>query len=223
MVSDGDYGASTGLIDNEKKKILKRVFWDMNEVVYIDKFKQGKIEVKGKTIEQMRVKYKLTEKQMKQIKELNNPEYNSMWVQAISGATSIVGTGEWAWPTVKNYIITEYYGYGVRSDIGESTSRLHAGVDIAGLGCNSPIYAAQSGNIEIAGSYYGYGNAVMINHNNGYKSLYGHMNRVLVKPGTSVNKGQQIGLMGNTGYSFGCHLHFQVEKNGKTFDPLSLY
>ena len=87
----------------------------------------------------------------------------------------IVRTGanvDWVWPTTRNYTITENFGYGLRADIGETTSRMHEGIDIAGLGCGSPIYAAQSGTVTVAGWYYGYGLAVQITHDGGYTSLY---------------------------------------------------
>lgn len=138
----------------------------------------------------------------------------------------IVKTGssvDWAWPTVNNYTITEYFGYVLRSDIGETTTRSHDGIDIAGLGCGSPIYAINSGTVIYAGWYPGYGNRIQISHGNGIVSTYAHLNSVYVSMGQQVKKGDQIGAMGNTGYSFGCHLHFQMEKNGTLFNPLSLF
>lgn len=135
----------------------------------------------------------------------------------------IIKTGssvDWAWPTVSNYTITEYYGYGLRSDIGETTSRLHEGLDIAGLGCGTPLYAINSGTVTYAGWGSGYGLTVEIDHGSGYTSLYGHMNGISVSQGQTVRKGQVIGTMGNTGYSFGCHLHINTERYGVSFDPL---
>lgn len=136
---------------------------------------------------------------------------------------AVGSTTDWAWPTVRNYTITEYFGYGLRSEIGETSSRMHEGIDIAGLGCGTPIFAINDGTVTIAGTYYGLGYAVEINHNNGYKSLYGHMNSVLVSQGQAVEKGQVIGTMGNTGYSYGCHLHLQLEYGGSYINPLSVY
>ena len=141
-----------------------------------------------------------------------------------SGPTGPIDvTGDWVWPTVRNYTITEYWGYGLRSSIGETTSRMHDGIDIAGLGCGSPIYAAQGGRVTTAGWASGYGNAVEINHGNGYRTLYGHLNGVYVRTGQTVTKGQQVGIMGNTGYSFGCHLHFKASYKGSSVNPLALY
>ena len=138
----------------------------------------------------------------------------------------IVKTGssvDWAWPTVSNYTITEYFGYVLRSDIGETVSRSHDGIDIAGLGCGSPIYATNSGTVIFAGWGTGYGNEIEISHGNGIVSTYAHLNSIYVSTGQQVKKGDRIGAMGNTGYSFGCHLHFQTEKYGTLFNPLSLF
>lgn len=138
----------------------------------------------------------------------------------------IVKTGssvDWAWPTVSNYTITEYFGYVLRSDIGETVSRSHDGIDIAGLGCGSPIYATNSGTVIFAGWGTGYGNEIEISHGNGIVSTYAHLNSIYVSTGQQVKKGDRIGAMGNTGYSFGCHLHFKTEKYGTLFNPLSLF
>lgn len=138
----------------------------------------------------------------------------------------IVKTGssvDWAWPTVSNYTITEYFGYVLRSDIGETVTRSHDGIDIAGLGCGSPIYATNSGTVVYASWGSGLGNEIEISHGNGITSTYAHLNSIYVSVGQQVKKGDRIGAMGNTGYSFGCHLHFQMEKNGTLFDPLSLF
>ena len=145
-----------------------------------------------------------------------------------SGSTSVYSgpvnvSGDWGWPTVSRYTITTYFGYQLRSDIGESSARWHDGMDIAGLGCGTPIYAANGGTVITAGWYGGYGNTVRINHGNGIITLYGHLNSMYVSNGQTVEKGQRIGAMGNTGYSFGCHLHYGLSVNGNLANPLSLY
>jgi len=70
-----------------------------------------------------------------------------------------------------------------------------------------------------AGSRYGYGNLVEINHGNGYSTRYGHNESVLVSVGDTVRKGQALSLMGSTGRSTGPHVHFEVRFKGKTVDP----
>ena len=159
---------------------------------------------------------------------LKEPVNKIVRVGTKSSGTSYYGgpvnvSGTWAWPTTSNYTITTYFGYQLRSDIGESSARWHDGMDIAGLGCGSPIYAANGGKVLTAGWYYGYGNTVRISHGGGLITLYGHLNSVYVSVGQTVSKGQRIGSMGNTGYSFGCHLHYGLSVGGSMSDPLSLY
>ena len=131
----------------------------------------------------------------------------------------IGNTGIWIWPTKSGYVITTYFGH----DNGLGYYRYHSAIDIAGLGCNSPIYAANDGTVIAARYHTSLGNYVEIDHNNGYKTLYAHMSKLYVKKGQGIEMGQVIGLMGDTGYSFGCHLHFQAKYNNQVFDPLTLY
>ena len=112
------------------------------------------------------------------------------------------GTGSFVWPAVNHYLS------------GNDYSPTHLGIDIAAAD-GSPLYAADSGLVVYAGSIGGgYGIMVMIDHGNGYTTLYGHNSSLLVKCGQSVSKGQQIGYTGNTGNSTGPHLHFEVRYNG---------
>ncbi|MEG0799027.1 MAG: peptidoglycan DD-metalloendopeptidase family protein [Bacilli bacterium] len=125
----------------------------------------------------------------------------------------------WAWPTLKPYCITSLRGW--------RWGRFHDGVDIACVGHGSPIFSIQAGTVVGTTSGDTRGNCVTIDHNNGYFSVYMHLSKILVKKGQNVNKGDTIGLMGNTGYSFGTHLHISLYKGSyKTengIDPLSIY
>ncbi|WP_307834349.1 M23 family metallopeptidase [Paractinoplanes lichenicola] len=97
----------------------------------------------------------------------------------------------------------------VTSCFGQRWGRLHAGVDIAGPD-GSPILAAGAGVVVRAGAAQGYGNAVLIDHGNGYLTHYGHMSAIAVHEGQRVEAGEQIGDEGSTGHSTGPHLHFEV-------------
>ena len=81
------------------------------------------------------------------------------------------------------------------------------------------IKSAMSGTVAAAGYSNVYGNYVIINHGNGYQTLYAHMSSASVKKGERVAQGAQIGHTGNTGYSTGTHLHFSVYRNGKLINP----
>ncbi|MBD2847992.1 M23 family metallopeptidase [Paenibacillus sp. IB182496] len=119
------------------------------------------------------------------------------------------GTGTFAWP-VNNYRITSKYG--------PRWGRQHKGIDLVG---NSSILASDNGVVEFAGRKNGYGNAVIIDHNNGYKTLYGHMSSLSVEQGEIVEKGDKLGVMGTTGNSTGIHLHFEIIKDGEVLNPLN--
>ncbi|OXM14483.1 M23 family metallopeptidase [Paenibacillus herberti] len=108
-------------------------------------------------------------------------------------------------------------GYRITSTYGSRWGRLHKGLDLVG---GSAIKAADDGVVEFAGKKNGYGNAIIIDHNNGYKTLYAHLDSLSVKTGQTVDRGQRMGVMGNTGNSTGIHLHFEIYKNGKLQNPL---
>jgi murein DD-endopeptidase MepM/ murein hydrolase activator NlpD len=97
----------------------------------------------------------------------------------------------------------------VTSCFGLRWGRLHAGVDLAAPD-GTPIAAAGAGVVVAAGPAEGYGNAVLIDHGNGYLTHYGHMSAITVTVGQTVAAGQQIGNEGSTGHSTGPHLHFEV-------------
>ncbi len=96
---------------------------------------------------------------------------------------------------------------------------LHNGVDLA-CGCGTPYYAAHDGVVEIAHYNGGYGNEIMLDNGNGAETIYGHGSQLLVTEGQHVKAGQNIGLIGTTGFSTGCHLHFEVHYNKVLIDPI---
>jgi murein DD-endopeptidase MepM/ murein hydrolase activator NlpD len=107
----------------------------------------------------------------------------------------------------------------VTSPFGYRWGRLHAGIDI-GVGYGTPIHAAASGTVVLAGWTGGYGNYTCIDHGGGLATCYAHQSSYAVSSGAQVSQGQVIGYVGNTGHSFGSHLHFEVRINGAPVDPL---
>ena len=101
--------------------------------------------------------------------------------------------------------------------------RAHKGVDYAAPR-GTPIKAAGDGRVMLAGRNGGYGNAVIIQHGNNYKTLYGHMQGFAkgIRTGSNVKQGQIIGYIGTTGLSTGPHLHYEFQVNGKHVNPLSI-
>lgn len=110
--------------------------------------------------------------------------------------------------------------FGYRMDPFTGIRSFHNGVDIANAK-NTPIRAAMEGRVSDTGFNSSYGNYVIIDHGNGFQTLYGHMSSFVVNPGMHVNQGQLIGLMGSTGYSTGNHCHFSIFKWNRPLDPLN--
>jgi murein DD-endopeptidase MepM/ murein hydrolase activator NlpD len=104
------------------------------------------------------------------------------------------------------------------SPFGPRWGRMHEGVDIAAPG-GTPIRAAKAGTIVLAEPYGGYGNYTCIDHGGGVSSCYAHQSAFAMTAG-SVGQGQVVGYVGNTGASFGDHLHFEIRINGAAVDPL---
>ena len=98
-------------------------------------------------------------------------------------------------------------------------NKFHKGLDLGTGSQNIPTYAAEAGTVTFAGRAGAAGNLIVIEHEDGLVTKYMHHSRMYVKIGQKVEKGQQIGLSGTTGYSTGNHLHFQVEKNGVAMNP----
>lgn len=122
--------------------------------------------------------------------------------------TAQIGSGNFDWPA-SGSINQRYWGG-------------HAAIDLGGW-TGAPVKAADGGYVAVAtgGWNGGYGNHIIIDHGNGFVTLYAHLNSIFVKPGESVARGQQIGSLGNTGNSTGPHLHFEIRYQGVQRNPLN--
>ena len=122
---------------------------------------------------------------------------------------SVGSMSSWGWPTAGGYTISSRFGYRI-AVFGEGN--FHTGLDIAGTGYGSPVYASNNGvitKIEYASTY---GYHIIINHNNGFYSVYAHMSGFVsgLRVGSIVERGQQIGYVGSSGWATGPHLHFEI-------------
>lgn len=117
--------------------------------------------------------------------------------------------------------ITSYFGVRKSPTSRGKSSEYHSGIDIAGS-YGADIRCAADGIVEFAGWNGAYGKLIIVNHGNGYQTLYGHNSKLLVKSGQSVSKGQVISKMGSTGRSTGCHVHFEIRLNGNKINPLKV-
>ena len=138
---------------------------------------------------------------------------------SLSGNSKV--EGYWLWPTRTPYYISSPYAY--------RWGTLHDGMDIAGAGYGSPIYASNNG-IVVASTYkYDNGQYIVINHNNGYYTMYAHLAERYVSVGQEVSIGDTIGTMGQTGAATGVHLHFSLwrgypySRGSSSMNPMSLF
>ncbi|SDD85931.1 Murein DD-endopeptidase MepM and murein hydrolase activator NlpD, contain LysM domain [Paenibacillus sp. UNCCL117] len=168
--------------------------------------KAGQNGLKTVTFQLTKVNGKLEEETVLSESIVNEP------VKAvIKRGTKVVkgeGTGKFAWPVVSASI---------SSTFGTRWGAFHKGIDITG---NKNILAADNGKVIAAGTKSDYGNYVIIDHLNGYTTLYGHMSKILTTKDSIVEKGEKIGIMGSTGDSTGVHLHFEIRSNDSPQNPL---
>jgi murein DD-endopeptidase MepM/ murein hydrolase activator NlpD len=124
-------------------------------------------------------------------------------------AGAVSATGSWTWPA--------------SGHISQPFRAWHKGLDVANKS-GGPILAADAGVVTVAGwpDNSGYGNRVVVDHGNGYQTLYAHLSRISVTAGQRVNQGDKLGDMGSTGRSTGTHLHFEVRSPNGNLDPQSV-
>jgi murein DD-endopeptidase MepM/ murein hydrolase activator NlpD len=139
---------------------------------------------------------------------------NSQWFEA-----SGVGESKGALSRPVNGAVTS--GFGGRRHPILGYMRMHSGLDFK-ASYGQPIFAVTDGVVAYAGRKGGYGNFVQLNHGGGLASGYGHMSRIAARPGSKVRRGQIIGYVGSTGLSTGPHLHYELYRNGRAVNPLSI-
>jgi murein DD-endopeptidase MepM/ murein hydrolase activator NlpD len=129
--------------------------------------------------------------------------------QSTPNAGTVVASGSFVWPT--------------NGTISQRFSWYHPGIDIANRAAPA-VLAVDAGKVVVSGwvDNYGFGNRVVIDHGNGYRTTYAHLSRIYVTVGQTVNRGDSLGQMGNTGRSTGTHLHFEVTNNGARVNPLNI-
>lgn len=127
-----------------------------------------------------------------------------------NGSVASVGNANFMWPVPNYTYVSRWMSSG------------HRGTDICAP-YGTPIVASDSGVVVTASYHYSWGNHVVINHGNGYTTLYGHASQLLVRPGQAVEQGQVIALVGSTGNSTGNHCHFELTRNGALFGAQQIW
>ncbi len=118
------------------------------------------------------------------------------------------------WPA-RGWVTSDF---GIRTDPYTSERSMHRGLDIANE-IGTPVFAPSDGVVIFDGTEGGYGNVLVLDHGYGVRTRYGHLNKILVKLGDKVKRGQQVAAVGNTGRSTGPHLHYEVRINGIPENP----
>ena len=202
--------ASSQDIINQKKADLTAQYQKVNAIVVSNDSAIAALEKKERDYARM-------EKDIAAAIEKKRQE------EAAGSGTSVTGTGQLAWPVPGFYTLSEAYGPRICPIHGREN---HGGIDISSSGIyGAKIVAADSGTVLLSSWYGGYGNCVMLDHGNGYVTLYAHMKAPSpLSVGATVTKGQTVvGYVGSTGNSTGPHLHFEIRKNGSTVNPMSFF
>ncbi len=206
------------VIVQEESLIEERIPYK-TEIVKDDSLPKGETRIKQEGQEGMKLRHFVVLKENgKQVKvETKSDEVvKEPTSKIVVKGTKVIpsrGTGSLAWPTVGGY---------VSSKMGTRWGKMHKGIDIA-RPSNKTIKAADNGKVVSAGFSGGYGNKVVIDHNNGMRTVYAHLSSISVSVGQTVSRGQKIGVMGSTGNSTGVHLHFEVYVNGSLRNPLDYF
>ena len=162
------------------------------------------------------------EARRRQQEEANRPSTGGGDSSGSSGGSSgggggtVTGSGSFGWPCPGCTYVTSRAGNRFHPIFNEW--RYHSGMDI-GASYGSSVVASDSGTVILAEVNGGYGNCIMIDHGNGYYTLYGHLSGYAVSSGQSVSKGQTIGYVGDTGWATGPHLHFEIRQGSTCLDP----
>lgn len=125
-------------------------------------------------------------------------------------------------PVSDRYLKQLASGYGTRIDPIYGTARFHAGMDFS-ANIGTPVYATANGTVVQADWQQGYGKCIIVDHGYGYETLYAHLDDYKVRIGQKVVRGEQIGMVGNTGKSTGPHLHYEVHVKGQPDNPAKYY
>ncbi|MFZ3577699.1 peptidoglycan DD-metalloendopeptidase family protein [Virgibacillus sp. DJP39] len=203
----------------KKEDVRKETIKHETEIIESDELYKGETKVKQEGADGKKsVRYAFeftngTQTKKKVIEETITLEPRKKIVIKGTKVISSRGTGNLHWPTIGGY---------VSSNVGMRWGRMHKGIDIA-RPSNRAILAADNGVVVAAGRKGGFGNRVIINHNNGMKTIYAHLSSIGVRVGQVVEGGSKIGVMGATGNVTGVHLHFEIHVNGALKRPSRYY
>ena len=250
--SQDSSGADVVLMDETKAAKIREIFWEMVDVqhrIETESHEEPILDEDGndtgdtttitKTILLLEITFKgaaetadakgFTRQQKEIVNEMLNGEYDEMFRELIGNiglvsmtgdGSGAVGTGDLLWPVPASDYVTSPFGSRVDPFTGEFST--HLGIDISG-GSGTPIVASDAGTVVSTSVDGTYGIHALIDHGNGFSTLYAHMSSSSVAVGDTVEQGQQIGGMGETGRARGVHLHYEVWQGGGRVEPLQYF
>ena len=255
-VSGNEQGAPVAALTEEQVDKLREIMWAMNAVDYsthpetttIDTTDEDGnpttteitetvlvIELTHKTPDEMAADYHFTTRQNTYLQLLQDPQYEELWAELLSGFAQGGGelmspdstrtpTGTLQWPLPVAGTITSQFGHRVDPITGEVSS--HTGTDIA-CAEGTPILATADGVVTVANSLDSWGGSygyyIQIDHGGGLQTLYAHCSSICVTTDQQVQAGQVIGYVGHTGRATGSHLHLEVHVNGSRTDAMRYF
>ena len=191
---------------SEQRAVRDRLAWDQRQLATARRDKRATLanvqEDKAHALEHMR---SLQEQSATLAARIRSAQSAAI----VPGPTGQPSAAGFIWPV--HGVLTSGFGW--------RWGRMHEGIDLA-VPMGTPVVAAATGTVIVAGWLGGYGNLVVVDHGNGVATAYGHNTSVTVGAGQSVAQGQLIAYSGNTGHSTGPHVHFEVRINGSPVDPL---
>ena len=255
-VSGNEQGAPVAALTEEQVDKLRETMWAMNAVDYATRAETAVIETTDedgnpttteitetvlvielthKTPDEMAADYHFTTRQNSYLQLLQDPQYEELWTELLSGFAQGGGelmnpdstrtpTGTLQWPLPVAGTITSQFGHRVDPITGEVSS--HTGTDIA-CAEGTPILAAADGTVTVANSLDSWGGSygyyIQIDHGGGLETLYAHCSSICVATDQQVQAGQVIGYVGHTGRATGSHLHLEVHVNGSRTDAMRYF
>ena len=203
------------LIQNELEEEQKELQKEIDEANDLILALADEIRTNQKTYQEILEKEEEADRELRSMMAQLEKERQAYAITAVSS------TGAFIWPVPSCTYLTSRFGMRTHPILG--TVRTHSGIDV-GAAAGSSVLAADGGTVtQASDSGNGYGNCVIINHGNGYVTLYGHLSSISVSNGQTVTQGQQIGTVGSTGLATGPHLHYEVWFSGSRIDPEQFY
>ena len=213
------------VIENEKKKLEESKVLCENKKLEAENKKLALGEtkvVRTKYLSELNASEKVLNQSIDELQKQADALVAQIKASSSSSSNSKYTGGTMTWPLPNYYSVTSVFGNRLHPVL--KVYKMHTGIDIAGSGCNGKnVVAAAAGTVITAGWISGYGNTVVIDHGGGITTLYAHSQKLLVKKGQKVSRGEKIMLVGMTGYATGPHLHFEVRENGNYVNPLGKY